>query len=234
MLFVSLFRLLLGLFLNTQTPKFPDFFFFLLNRLLSLWVAFSGGPYPFPSALICKYALWSSVLNGVCPLVHRVMQQGSEHPLDACPLDPFVDPLTSLSLQLVFLVDLLAEDVLRFGDGLGIGFLVFESGLLLVRCLIRTTMGLPGLGPFVFISLAPWIWSCLLLLSACTFGSIGWLSYLLLRGCVPLLTASTNMEASGLDFVHGVGCVLILLYLLFLVFCISALFWPSVVLILFL
>ncbi|XP_040374094.1 uncharacterized protein LOC112196865 isoform X1 [Rosa chinensis] len=101
-------------------------------------------------ALTCIYAPWSSFQNGVCPLVHLVMLQGSEHPMDACPFDPFVD-LTSLSFQLVFLVDLLAEDVLRFGDGLRFGFLLFESGLLLVGCSIGTMMGLPGLGPVVFL-----------------------------------------------------------------------------------
>ncbi|PRQ42516.1 hypothetical protein RchiOBHm_Chr3g0458511 [Rosa chinensis] len=124
MLMVPFFHLLLDLFLRTQTPKFPDLYFFFSIRLLSLCVAFFSDSYPFPSALTCIYAPWSSFQNGVCPLVHQVMLQGSEHPMDACPFDPFVD-LTSLSFQLVFLVDLLAEDVLRFGDGLRFG-LVFS------------------------------------------------------------------------------------------------------------
>ncbi|PRQ28033.1 hypothetical protein RchiOBHm_Chr6g0311691 [Rosa chinensis] len=70
----------------------------------------------------------------------------------------------------------------------------------------------------------------ILVLSACSFGRIGWLCYLLLRGCVPLVAVSTDMEASGLELVLGVGLVNFLLFLL----CFSALSWASVVIFLFL
>ena len=89
-------------------------------------VALCGGSYPFPSAKTCKYAPRSLVINGVVPLVHRGMLQGTECPLGACPFDPCLD-LTTLSLQLAFLVDNLAEEVLCFGDGLSPGFHAFVS-----------------------------------------------------------------------------------------------------------
>ncbi|KAL6174561.1 hypothetical protein ACLB2K_051207 [Fragaria x ananassa] len=112
------FGMSLDLFLLNPANIYPDLSLFFVPNLSLL----ASGLYPFPSAETCTYvlsaALLSSNQNGVCQLVlHRVMQQESEHLLGACLFDLFVD-LTYLSIQLVYLVVLLAEDDLQFGDGL--------------------------------------------------------------------------------------------------------------------
>ena len=106
----------LGLFLDLSllipTHSSPDLsIFFLSNQLFS-----ASGPYHFPSAETYFYgfhaAPWSSNQNGVCPLVkHLVMLQESVHPLGVCLFDPFVD-FTNLCVQLVPMVEFIAEDVL--------------------------------------------------------------------------------------------------------------------------
>ncbi|KAL6180662.1 hypothetical protein ACLB2K_047323 [Fragaria x ananassa] len=145
----------LGLFLDLSllipTHSSPDLsIFFLSNQLFS-----ASGPYHFPSAETYLYgfhaAPWSSNQNGVCPLVkHLVMLQESVHPLGVCLFDPFVD-FTNLCVQPVPMVESMAEDVLRFGDGLRDRLSEFAPGDMFVGLSLFET----GMGAFT----EHWIWS---------------------------------------------------------------------------